>query len=78
MRREFRLDDSKIIIVLVLFILIPAIYDLFSETGLELFLKLGVVLSGICFLFITRLRDFFFLAMIFVYLVSFVSRRFLS
>lgn len=78
MRREFSLNDSKIILILVLFILIPSVYDLSNATGLDFFVKLGIVISGLSFLFVKRFRDFFFLAMVLLYLGDFISRRFLN
>ena len=69
-------EDSRLVKVLVLFLGATNAYDVFFASGVDLYLKLGIVASAVGFMLSRRYRTFAFVMMIAFYLASFVLRRF--
>ena len=69
-------EGSRFDKVLVLFLGAINAYDVFFASGVDLYLKLGIVASAVGFVLSKRYRTFAFVMMIAFYLASFVLRRF--
>lgn len=69
-------DTSRFDKVLVLFLGATNAYDVFSASGIDLYLKIGIVAAAVGFVLSKRYRTFAFVVMIAFYLASFVLRRF--
>ena len=69
-------ESSRLDKVLVLLLGATNAYDVFSASGIDLYLKIGIVAAAVGFVLSKRYRTLAFGLMIAFYLASFVLRRF--